>query len=92
MTKSIKSIKEDLDIIIRERPYYICKRSEDHKDMQSQFGSMMGQYSRREDKLNEEYLIERLSNYLNRMQQNPNVVVVKAQEPIDLSDLLWDKD
>jgi len=55
-----KDLRTQIREIINNRPYYICKRSEEHKDLQSQIGSMTGEYSRREDKINEEYLEEAL--------------------------------
>lgn len=54
--ESREELAKQVRELINERPYYICKVSDEHKDLQSQFGSMIGQYSRREDKLNEEYL------------------------------------
>jgi len=56
----MKDLRTQIREVINNRPYYICKVSDEHKDLQSQIGSMINQYSRKEDRLNEEYLEERL--------------------------------
>jgi hypothetical protein len=51
-------LRQQVKYVVNSRPYYICKRSDNHKDLKSQIGSMTGEYTRREDRINEEYLVD----------------------------------
>ena len=59
----MSELKDIISKIVNGRPYYICKSNDDHSDLQSQIGSMEGKYTRREDRINEEYLNESLESF-----------------------------
>jgi hypothetical protein len=54
--QDLEGLRANVKELINNRPYYVCKRGDDHTDLHTQLGPVDGFYSRREDRLNEEYL------------------------------------
>lgn len=75
----MSELKDSISKMVNGRPYYICKSNDDHSDLQSQMGSMEGKYTRREDRINEEYLNESLENFFTAY---VNQQVLKALEEV----------
>jgi len=61
-----EQLNQQIKDLISGRPYYICKRGEQHSDVQSQIGALDGNYTRREDKINEEYLEKEINKLIDQ--------------------------
>ena len=66
MREEIDKIKE----LINDRPYYICKVNDDHTDVQTQFGGLIGKYKRELDRKNEEYLEREILSLIKEARQH----------------------
>lgn len=65
-----EEMRSNIRRIINGRPYYICKAPDNHTDLQSQFGSMNGRYSREHDAANEKYLEDAFVRFIKSNHSN----------------------
>jgi DNA polymerase III alpha subunit len=78
LTTPDDELRQKVRQLIDDRPYYICKRNDEHTDLQSQMGSIISQYSRREDRINEEYLQDAIMQLL-ADQRRRDAAAIKAK-------------